>query len=196
LQWHFHKNRSIILGYDYSRLEELFEFEALENISVSKQQVLVGQVVNSLVNQVVSEQHRDTSAVAQRYRKAVHYNKYRTQSLHLSYAQSVHFGKRSTVEFAVGGQWLIGLRSNAIGLLSTGGYKTFEETMSGRTLNLAYRLAAKYQYSIGNRTSLFARLAYTGYFNHWYYEREPVGEQPQQSAPINFGGSLGISQRF
>lgn len=205
LQWHAYKNSSVIIGYEYAMVEELFEYEDHRTITVEKPEAVVSQVVNSLVGLVVSENIRDTSTTATQEIKEIKYNKFYAHNLQLSIAQAFQLGKKSKFEVTLGGQLMFNFHGEGRRLFYDGINKPSQVKSFDRDVNvvqpqrdqLAMRFAAKYQYSLGKRSSLFVRVAGAKYLGVWYPNPSlPLQKAQRKNSPLFYGVNLGMNQRF
>ncbi len=189
IELNFSKKQSVELAYQFSSLNQLFEYEGTRNYKQELENAVVGKLVNSLTGSEISETRRDTFVNASQRQKAVHYNKHQFQSLQLNYGITFKLNDKTNLRLYLGGEYAFTVNSKGLELNSDEIIQSFDKNNSDlKGGRFATRFAANYEFSLSEKIGLNLGIHGSKYFGKW--------GRTDRKGPLFYGIQAGIKSKI
>jgi len=181
-------NHALQVDYEYSSLEELFDYEGSRPIEVVREDQAVREVYSSLTGNLIYTERRDVSVSGTRHYRELKYNQYKLHVLSLGYRFDQITMKKSSFGFYTGASYLFQLNSKGKRLNEELDVITFDENNPLFEKNqLGLRFGIHYNYSLNANTKLFSQVLATKYMTNW-----ELDNSNSATRPLLYGLQIGL----
>ncbi|MFK7807692.1 MAG: hypothetical protein AB8F74_07845 [Saprospiraceae bacterium] len=180
------------VDYEFTAVQELFDYDGSRPISVSKENVVVEELVSSLTGKVINSERKNVIVPGTRSYREVKYNQYQFHTLSLGYHFATAKKKRSSFGFYTGASYLLQMNQEGKRLneeLDVVAFDNNNKVFTNHQFGL--RLGVNYDFSLSEKTALFSQLVATQYLTNW-----EVGTSNATTRPLLYGLQIGIRQRL
>ena len=180
------------MDYEFAAVEELFDYNGSRPISVSKENVVVEELVSSLTGNVINSERKNVIVPGQRKYREVKYNQYQFHALSLGYHFATAKRKRSGFGFYTGLSYLFEMNQEGKRLNEDLDVVAFDNENAVFTNHqFGLRFGLNYDFSLTKNTALFSQLTATQYLTNW-----EVGTSNTSTRPLLYGLQIGIRKRL
>ena len=192
ISYFINTNQSLQLDYEYTFLQELFDYDGTHAIRVPVDSAVVHQVVNGLTGQVISEDRQNVVVNGERYQKVVQYNKYKLHAISFGYNFGKQLNTKTTLGVYLGASILANINGKGKRLNEEMDVTTFDASnpIFGKS-QFGIRFGVEYSLALSRNTAIMAQLMTTKYITNW-----ELSTTNTNSRPFLYGLQLGIRQRL
>ncbi len=184
----FAPKHSIQFDYEYSAVEELFDYEGSREIEVAKDNEPFRIIHSSLTGNIISTERKNIVVPGTRNYKEVKYNQYKFHTLSLGYRFDQIRKQKLSLGFYVGASYLLKINSKGKRLNESLDVYSFDNSNPiFKNNQLALRLGLHYNYQLNENISLFSQIITTKYLSNW-----EVDSSGSTTRPFLYGVQLGF----
>jgi len=167
------------MDYEYSTLEELFDYEGTHNIEVLTVNQPIRRVVSSLTGNVMHTERKDTILSGNLYQRELKYNQYKFHTLSLGYRFDQATKKKSSFGFYVGASYLLQLNGKGKRLNEQLNVIAFDnDNPLFQNNQFGLRFGVHYNYQLNPNTQLFSQVMTTKYISNWELDNSNSATRP------------------
>lgn len=179
------------LAYQFDQLQEEFAYDGSTTLQEERQNVEVGQVVNSLTGEIIERVNKDTVINVTYKQRELKYNTYNFHQLAFNIGRQLFISNRHELSATGGLRYLLlfnaeGKRLNEQNLVDEFSLKQSFGTSS----RFAVSLGVQYAFRVNDKFSLLARLSGQQYLNSI-----DIGMN-ETIRPLIYGAQIGVQRRF
>lgn len=188
----FTPKHALQIDYEYSALEELFDYEGSRAIQEVKEDETVTEVFSSLTGNLLYSVQEDVTVNGIRHYRELKYNQYKLHTLSLGYRFDQITKKKSSFGFYLGASYLLQLNSKGKRLNEALDIVSFDDDNPLFQKNqLGLRLGLHYNYQLNTNTSLFSQVMSTKYITNW-----ELDNSNSATRPLLYGLQIGVKYRL
>ncbi len=188
----FSPKHALQMDYEYSSLEELFDYEGTHEIETLEEDLPIRQVVSSLTQRVLHTEYKDTILSGNRYQREVKYNQYQLHTLSLGYRFDQAISQKSSLGFYTGASYLWQLSGKGKRLNEQQDVTVFNnDNPLFKKNQLGLRFDIHYNYQLNPNTKLFSQITTTKYITNW-----EIDGSNSATRPLLYGLQIGLRYRL